>query len=256
MTACDDEAVCIRHWDYSETSQTVGLFSRNHGLIRAIAKGSRRERAGFSGGVDLLTHADFSMTLKPASDLATLVHWSLRENFPLIRTDMHANKIGYFAADLVGRVLEGGDPHPNGFGALLALLRTIGRSNDEEGVHSTPTAALNVCALIDFQWILLREAGYQPILGAILEGVDVTHFDPREGGRVSATPTPTTWRVRTSTITALQRVKDHQGDALLLIDPEDANRANRLLAAYVREVIGEEPFTMRRLFGVLPKPSA
>ena len=54
MTSTEDEAICIRHWDFSETSQTVGLFSRTHGLIRAIAKGSRRERGGFSGGVDLI----------------------------------------------------------------------------------------------------------------------------------------------------------------------------------------------------------
>lgn len=255
MTACEDEAVCIRHWDYSETSQTVGLFSKNHGLIRAIAKGSRRERAGFSGGVDLLTHADLAMTFKAESELATLTQWSLRENFPLIRTDTQANKIAYFAADLIGRLLEARDPHPNVFGSLLSLLHTVGTDAREHTHQQEPLGAVNDCALLDFQWILLRESGYQPILGSVPNNTEITHFDPRDGGRVSTTATATTWKVRASTITLLQRVRDHEGDKLLLIDTESVSRANRLLAAYVRDIIGDEPFTMRRLFGVLPNPS-
>ncbi|MSR69659.1 MAG: DNA repair protein RecO [Phycisphaerales bacterium] len=255
MTVFDDEAVCIRHWDYSETSQTVGLFSKQYGIVRAIAKGSRRERAAFSGGVDLLTHADLSMTLNPGSDLATLTQWSLRENFPKIRSDVQSNKIAYFAADLVGRLLEVNDPHPNVFGSLLSLLRTIGTNHSECGDPTEPTPEINDCALLDFQWILLREAGYQPILGYTPESVEATHFDPRDGGRVTALPTPTTWRVRPSTIAALQRVKEHESGTLLMLDREVVGRANRLLAAYVRDVIGEEPFTLRRLFGVLPKPN-
>ncbi len=255
MTACEDEAVCIRHWDYSETSQTVGLFTKKHGLIRAIAKGSRRERAGFSGGVDLLTHADLTMTIKAESDLAVLTQWTLRENFPRIRADTQANKIAYFAADLVGRMLEAGDPHPNVFGALLSLLSTIGREPGAEPNQQESTATISDCALLDFQWILLRESGYQPMLGSVPSDTPVTHFDPRDGGRVTLSATPTTWRVRTSTITLLERVRTHCGDTLLVADADAVGRANRLLAAYVRDVIGEEPFTMRRLFGALPNPS-
>ena len=55
MPAQHDQAICIRHWDYSETSQTVGLFGRTLGCFRGLAKGARRERGSFSGGLDLLT---------------------------------------------------------------------------------------------------------------------------------------------------------------------------------------------------------
>ncbi|HAC09503.1 MAG TPA: DNA repair protein RecO, partial [Phycisphaerales bacterium] len=53
MPTIRDEAVCVRHWDFSETSQTVSLFLRDHGLVRGLAKGARRERGSFSGGFDL-----------------------------------------------------------------------------------------------------------------------------------------------------------------------------------------------------------
>ncbi len=247
MPTCEDEAICIRHWDYSETSQTVGLFSKHHGLLRAIAKGSRRERAGFSGGVDLLTHADLVITLKPDSNLATLTQWSLRDNFPTIRTEMHANKIAYFAADTIGRVLESHDPHPNLFEGFLALLHTISQ-------HSQTPQERDI-ALLEFQWLLLQEAGYQPTLGTTTIDVEITHFDPRDGGKVCDTQSATSWKVHTSTISILNHMRDGGREAQTTTKPEGVRRANRLLAAYLREIIGEEPFTMRRLFGVIPIPT-
>lgn len=242
MTAGEDEAICIRHWDFSETSQTVGLFSFAHGLVRAIAKGSRRERGGFSGGVDLLTRAQITLVMRPGTDLATLTDWSLIENFPNIRNEMRANKIAYFAADLVGRLFEAHDPHPNMYLGFAHLLRHIGSGDDG-------TEAKNEVLLLDFQWMALREAGLQPILGECLEGADVIHFDPRDGGRVVENQTSTTWRVRVSTIAVLDAMRT--GKDKTLFDHESIVRANRLLAAYIRDAIGEEPFTMRRLFGVL-----
>lgn len=242
MTTGEDEAICIRHWDFSETSQTVGLFSLTHGLVRAIAKGSRRERGGFSGGVDLLTRAQITLTVKSGMGLATLTDWSLIENFPNIRNEMQANKIAYFAADLVGRLFEAHDPHPNMYWGFAHLLRHI-----NSGVNGV--VAKNEFLLLDFQWMALKEAGLQPILGECPAGSDVIHFDPRDGGRVVENQTPTTWRVRVSTIAILDAMRT--GTDKTIPDDESVVRANRLLAAYIRDAIGEEPFTMRRLFGVL-----
>lgn len=244
MTSTEDEAICIRHWDFSETSQTVGLFSRTHGLIRAIAKGSRRERGGFSGGVDLLTRATTTTVIKPGTDLATLTDWLLLENFPNIRSDIHTNKIAYFAADLVGRLFQPHDPHPNMYGAFVHLLRHTGSGGETSSTNDEKR-------LLDFQWVALCEVGLQPILGECSAGVDVVHFDPRDGGRVIDHQTPTSWRVRVATINILEALRTGVVDLTPTPDDDSFVRANRLLAAYIRDIIGEEPFTMRRLFGVL-----
>ncbi|MHC4100282.1 MAG: DNA repair protein RecO, partial [Planctomycetota bacterium] len=55
MPPVTDNAICIRRWDYSETSLTVSLFLRNHGVVRGMAKGAKRARGSFEGGIDLLT---------------------------------------------------------------------------------------------------------------------------------------------------------------------------------------------------------
>ena len=70
MATVTDKALCIRQWDFSETSQTVSLFARDIGLFRAIAKGSRRPKSRFSGGIDLLTMGDVVAIIKPGRDLS------------------------------------------------------------------------------------------------------------------------------------------------------------------------------------------
>ena len=64
MAHVHDRCICLRKVEYSETSQILLLFSREHGLQKVIAKGAhRRTKAGsskFDGGADLLDvgHAD------------------------------------------------------------------------------------------------------------------------------------------------------------------------------------------------------
>ncbi|MCI0676437.1 MAG: hypothetical protein L0Y42_11780, partial [Phycisphaerales bacterium] len=54
------------------------------------------------------------------------------------------------------------------------------------------------------------------------------------------------WRVRRQTIEVLRSL---QGGEPVAHDARSINRANRLLAAYFRQIIGREPPTMRWAFG-------
>ena len=82
MPTVIDQAICIRHWDWSETSQTVSLFARDTGIVRGMAKGARREKAPFSGGLEVLTRGEMVAIIKPSSDLANITAWDLQETFP------------------------------------------------------------------------------------------------------------------------------------------------------------------------------
>ena len=49
MKSFYDNVICLGKVTYSESSQIVTLLSKDHGKIRGIAKGARREKGGFSG---------------------------------------------------------------------------------------------------------------------------------------------------------------------------------------------------------------
>lgn len=229
-----DLAVCIRHWDWSETSQTVSLFSRGHGVIRGLAKGSRREKGRFSGGIELLTLGEVTAIIKPDNALSLLTAWDLRDPFPALRRSLHAFHAGMYAAELVQHMVTDADPHEGLFDSLVATLRDM----------ADPSRIAR--AVLAFQWATLVETGLKPELvrdvstGEPLTSVKVVGFAPRLGGFVALADRGTSgyvWPVRRETLLALRAIAEVSH---LDIAPATTDRANRLLASYLREVIGRE----------------
>jgi DNA repair protein RecO (recombination protein O) len=241
MGTTHDQGVCIRQWDFGETSQTVSLFGRSLGVVRGLAKGARRERGAFDGGVDLLSRGEFGAIIKPNRDLATLTEWDLLEVFPRLRTDLIANQAAFYMADLVGRMLQPEDPHPLLFDCFVESLRTIGAAQSPE--EPPPDGA---GSLLVFQWTLLSETGYKPTLSSSTPG-DVFEFAPTSGGVLQpgeATDGPR-WKVRRTTLECLATIgalSEHNTPSVTV------DRANRLLAAYACHILGTEPTTMRAVF--------
>ena len=237
MAVQHDQAICIRQWDFSETSQTVSLFARSLGGIRALAKGARRERGSFSGGIDLLTVGEMGVILKRDAELATLTEWDVHETFPRLRDDLVANRAGWYVADMLGRMLPPLDPHPNLFDVTLELLRALGGGDVVER------------CMLRFQWSLLVETGWQPDLESPVPDAATQAFDPQEGRWMPDDGREGAWRVRRETLSVLQQVAT---GTIGVRDSGTIQRANKFLAAHLRNVLGEEPSTMAAAFGKLP----
>ena len=243
MPTTRDEAVCIRHWDFSETSQTVSLFTRTQGVLRGLAKGAKRVGGRFSGGIDLLTRGEVVAIVKPGRELATLTDWTLLTAWRAVRNDLAANQAGFYAADLVQRMLALGDPHPRLYEALVSFLESL----EVPRSGANPSAA----ATLAFQTVLLDEVGLRPRLELPAEAAATIGFSPDDGGTCPA-GAPGAWKVRRPTIELLQTIEASEFpgafDRARIAPEESVLRANRLLAAYVRHSLGLQPETMRRLF--------
>jgi DNA repair protein RecO (recombination protein O) len=254
MPTLQDDAVVIRRWDWSETSQTVSLFTRAHGILRGLAKGAKREKGSFSGGLDLLTRGQIVAIVKPGRELATLAQWTLEETFRHLRLSLEANRAGLYFADLIHHALSQHQASPVAFDALVEALRGLAEPD-------------NVAAcMLRFQWSLLVEAGYQPIIdrdaesGRPLPDTDTVAFSAEAGGVVPDTGGGDRWRVRRETVEALVTMSNATSlSDFNALDVKTLDRANRLLAAYWREVLGREPAAMRFAFsdGLLgPRPTS
>src|SRR5205085_12379964 len=105
--------------EYSETSQILTLFGRQHGLMRVIAKGAHRTtKAGaskFGGGIDLLDAGDAVFTVDPEKQLGTLTEWRLTEGHLALRHNLRPIYLGQYGAELIGFLIEEHDPHPDLF---------------------------------------------------------------------------------------------------------------------------------------------
>jgi DNA repair protein RecO (recombination protein O) len=170
MALTRDRCICLRRVEYSETSQILTLFGREHGLLRLIAKGAhRRTKAGaskFDGGVDLLDLGDAVFSLRLEKDLATLTEWSLRDGHLELRQNLRALYLGQYAAELCSLLIEEHDPHPPLFDRLEETILDLHTHRQEE-------------LFLAFQLDLFREAGYLPNFDACANcGSAFTDRDP------------------------------------------------------------------------------
>jgi DNA repair protein RecO (recombination protein O) len=252
-----DNAICLRRWDFSETSQTVSLLTESHGLLRGLAKGAKRSDGRFSGGFDLLTRGQITLILKPGRDLVILTEWHLAEVFWAARKELAANRASLYMVDLAHRMLKEQDPHPEVYLALASALAAC-HQPDRIGIET-----------LIYQWRLLVACGYRPRLDHAAETdqsqlcedrlAQVVLFSPLNGGVVGANPAGDpagdAVRVRTGTIDLLQAVSE--GDFVAAAaQPEGVRRANRLLAVCFRALLGEAPPAMRWAFADLNATTA
>ena len=152
-----DLAVCIRAVDYSETSQIVTFFTRSTGKISAIAKGSKRPKSAFDGPIELFSNGEIVFYDSSKEKLATLTEFQQQPNLAHLGSDYFALTCSQFAAELIDRLTEDCDPHPELFDNFLQFLKNTKDANAEAGYLDL---------LILFQLALLNEIGMQPILNA------------------------------------------------------------------------------------------
>lgn len=258
MPATIDEGLCIRQWDWSETSQTAAIFCRALGLVRVLAKGSKRPKHPYSGGLEMLTRGRMGVIVRPSSELALLTEWDLVQSFPALRASLGVHQAGLYIADLIQHVIHDHDPHTALYDATIECLGVL-RGPEDVGL-----------ALLKFQWSALVETGYKPELaadirtGEALGEAAAYGFSPALGGFHSdtarersgggeggaSTHSSGIWRVRRGTLELLRGV-DAAGLSGLTdgVDADAVERANRLLASYLRHVLGAEPPTMAVVFG-------
>ncbi len=152
MPANRSVALVVRSVDVFETSLVVTLFTRELGKVAALAKGGRRLRSPFQGGLDLLGVSDIVLLPKASEALDLLTEAAPIERFACLRRDLAALYAGYYIAELLTDLTDYHDPHPRLFDAARITLRHLG---DPE---------LRTRRVLRFELACLRELGFMPAL--------------------------------------------------------------------------------------------
>ncbi|MCC6422393.1 MAG: DNA repair protein RecO [Phycisphaerales bacterium] len=243
MPLVHDRCICLRKFEYSETSQILTLFSREHGLLRAMAKGAhRRTKAGaskFDGGVDLLDIGQAVFTHDPARELSTLTEWSLREGHLELRKCLRGMYLGQYAAELMGFLVEEHDPHPDLFVAMEKCLAELSTSRREE-------------AFLGFELELLRQAGYLAELSMCvlchneLSDRGPASFSPARGGIVCRSCLPKVAQTMPFDLRLLRLVQgllklprvDGAIQRLPRLSRHQTDPINRLILSHIEHTLG------------------
>ncbi len=240
-----DAAICLRTVDYSETSQVVTFFTRERGVVRAIAKGSKRTRSKTGGTLDLTAEGELVYTTGRGEGLGTVVEFSETASHAALRRSAERLNVALYMLEMVSMTLAEEDPHPEVFELLRNSLRRIGEPD-------APTQAV----LAYFQWRLLSRIGLLGELGACSafgEPLSETcsrevYFSSRAGGMLCSScgdEYPEKRPVEPKAIAGLAALAAARAGRRTRLSEADALTVNRLLAYHLTEQIGRRPRMMR-----------
>lgn len=145
------DAIVLRAIEYGETSQIVSLFTRQHGRMSVMARGSRRPKSRFGSTLQPMSYVQVIYYHKAERELQTLKEASHVHLLRSLSTDVARLTAGYRMVELVRVLTEPYDANPMLFNLLLhALLR----------LDEAPGRAANV--LPYFQIRLASVLGFAP----------------------------------------------------------------------------------------------
>ena len=180
MAVYKSKGIVLRSIRYGEADRILDLYTRDAGLVSAIAKGIRRTRSRFGARLEPLSCVDF--VAYQGRTLHTVTQAETLRSFHGIREDLACFEA---AAGMVGsvRALSGGDEADRRVFNLLynGLDALEGAASGFEAVEAALGLKLSILA------------GYAPQLDACLgcetelaEAAEPLHFAPHLGGVLCA----------------------------------------------------------------------
>jgi DNA repair protein RecO (recombination protein O) len=167
-----DEAVVLKTMKLGEADRIVTLLTREHGKVRAVAKGIRKTKSRFGGRLEPLTRVD--LMLYRGRDLDTITAAQIITSFDDLRTDYSMLAA---AAALVEAVEKITPDRERSFSVYALLLGGLEALADGKGDSVVPAFLVKLLSL----------SGYHPQL-TLCAGCGTTSaldgFSPTMGGAV------------------------------------------------------------------------
>jgi DNA repair protein RecO (recombination protein O) len=146
------EAIVLKTWPYSESSLVVWLLLREHGAVRALAKGARRLTGRTAAALDGFSIIRAGVRLPQREGLAMLGAVELRRSWDYLHRDLRRLALASTALEILGSVAAESPHDPYFFDEAEAFLTQL---------ETSPSPGSLTAALL---LRLLEHGGYGPRL--------------------------------------------------------------------------------------------
>ena len=119
------EGIVLRTHALGDTSLIVATYTREHGLLKLVAKAARRTPSRFGYALEPLSRSRFVIYHKPDRDLHLLSHAEVLEPTGSRLADLSRLAHAQAALELIDRLVWGEEPQVELFELLAAALRAV-----------------------------------------------------------------------------------------------------------------------------------
>ncbi len=150
LRVLDEPGFVLHHYDWSESSRILEVFTRHHGRVALVAKGAKRPTSNLRAV--LLPLQPLSLCYGGDAEIRTLksAEWAGGHVMP----SGEALLSGYYLNELLLRLLARDDPHPLVFDMYRHTVKVLA-----SGLDNTIAPLLRA-----FEMLLLRDIGFLPDL--------------------------------------------------------------------------------------------
>ncbi len=206
MALVRGEGIVLKTHALGDTSRIVAVYTREHGLVKMVAKGARKAPSRFGFALEPLSLSRFVFYHKPDRDLQLLSQADVVEPWGSHIIELTRLAHAQATLELIDRLVWGEEPHPELYDLLAAAL---------ERAATVPAEALPALTLA-FELQAASLLGYRPRLDACVDcGRPMSSrrpFSPSRGGvlcdRCAATE-PGTVLLSADALAELTRLLEH-----------------------------------------------
>ncbi len=123
MKLLKTRALILSSRPLGERDRLLGLFTWEKGRLSAVAPGARKIRSKLAAGVDYFTSA--SLLLYRGRTLYTVTQLEVESTFRTISVNVKDYAYGIYFCELLERLTEESEPHPEIFNLLLDCWRSL-----------------------------------------------------------------------------------------------------------------------------------
>ena len=145
------EAVVLRHSDFGEADRLLTLYTREHGKVRAIAKGARKIASRKAGHLEPFTRV--KLQLARGRDLFIVTQAETIDAYPSLREDLTLTGYAAYVLELLDRFV------PDEETAVPSLFRLLTETLSRLATESTPWLTVR-----SYEMRLLDFLGFRPQL--------------------------------------------------------------------------------------------
>jgi DNA repair protein RecO (recombination protein O) len=209
------EAVIMRRHDLGETDRILTLYSRDHGKIRAVAKGIRKPTSRKAGHLELFMQTDVLVARGRSLDIITQAETI--DAFRPVRGDLIRTTYAAHFVELLDAFTGEADASPPLYALLVSGLAWIGVTGDLRRAART------------YELRLLGGAGYRPELFHCVNcGKDIKpedqFFSPSAGGVLCPSCGPSQAHTRPISLRALKVLRYLQTRSFEVIERLNLSR--------------------------------